>query len=355
MYKRNITKLLICGGAFKFFYLIGAIKYLSDNNLLDNINEFIGVSAGAILSTIFSVGYTIDELNSFVMEFNFEKLIDPHLDNLIENKGLDNGEIKKLMIQQFFKMKDIDPDINFQKLYELTNKKLSFVSTNITLNKQEILNYETYPDMPVWKGLLITSSLPILFEPVIFNNCYYGDGAILDNYPIELFQDENILGINMVTFIDNIDLDIDIFNYITKLYVISSNWKSITKNSIYEKCTISIITNDPLELLKMDVALEDRIKRIDNGYESAKKHFIEFELIEPITVPDSVEVIDNSEKPETSEIPEIPETSEISETPEIPELPETPVISDIFKISENKIIVSDEEVEKKVNDVNYII
>jgi predicted acylesterase/phospholipase RssA len=133
MYKRNITKLLICGGGFKFFYLIGAIKYLSENNILENIQEFIGVSAGAILSTIFCIGYTLDELNSFVMEFNFEKLIDPHLDNLFENKGLDNGEIKKIMIQQFIKGKDIDPEITFEKLYEITKKKLSFVCTNITI------------------------------------------------------------------------------------------------------------------------------------------------------------------------------------------------------------------------------
>ena len=55
--KRNITKLLICGGGFKFFYLVGAIKYLHHINVIQNINEYIGISAGSMLAFLFVLGY----------------------------------------------------------------------------------------------------------------------------------------------------------------------------------------------------------------------------------------------------------------------------------------------------------
>ena len=210
MTKRNISKLLICGGGFKFFYLYGAIKYLDEINILQNITEYIGVSAGGLLCTLFSIGYTPKDIELFILEFNFEKLLDPHLDSLLEKKGLDNGEIKKVAIQQFFTKKDIDPEITFKQLYELTNKKINFIAANLTLNKLEILNYETYPDMEVWKGLLITTALPFLYEPVIHNEQFLADGGLFDNYPIELFIDDDKFNdsINRSGYTSNLNIGI---------------------------------------------------------------------------------------------------------------------------------------------------
>jgi len=41
MLKRNITKLLICGGGFKLFYLVGSVKYLIEIDVLKNIKESV--------------------------------------------------------------------------------------------------------------------------------------------------------------------------------------------------------------------------------------------------------------------------------------------------------------------------
>ena len=56
------------------FYLVGSIKYLIEINVLQNIKEYIGVSAGSILALLFLIGYTTNDLNNFFLEFNFEKL-----------------------------------------------------------------------------------------------------------------------------------------------------------------------------------------------------------------------------------------------------------------------------------------
>jgi predicted acylesterase/phospholipase RssA len=213
MLKRNITKLLICGGGFKMFYLVGAIKYLIEIDVLQNIKEYIGVSAGSILAFLFLIGYTTNELNSFFLEFNFEKLIAPNLDTFFDTKGLDNGDNKKIALEQFMKKKGIKPDITFLELYQLTNKKLSLIVSNISKNQIEIINHETYPDMLITKGLIMTSALPILFEPVIYNNDHFVDGGVFDNYPIDLFNDDEILGINMTVDVSDLNFDIEFFSY----------------------------------------------------------------------------------------------------------------------------------------------
>jgi predicted acylesterase/phospholipase RssA len=65
---RKINKLLVCGGGFKFYYIYGSIRYLYEINVLQNITEYIGVSAGAMLSLLFVIGYTPNDLEKFFLK-----------------------------------------------------------------------------------------------------------------------------------------------------------------------------------------------------------------------------------------------------------------------------------------------
>jgi NTE family protein len=310
--KRNITKLLLCGGGFKFYYLYGSFKYLYEINVIQNVTEYIGVSAGAMLSLLFLLGYTPDELNKFILEFQFDKLIVPHIDNLLDKKGLDDGEILKFTMQQFLIKKKFSENITFSELFQKTNKKLVFIAANITKNKLEIIDHTTYPNLPICQGILITSALPLLFQPVLYNDNYLIDGGVFDNYPIDLFLDENILGINLSTNLKIIDFNIDFFNYITKLFMISHHWKNINKIDKYKKYTIEIKTYDSSELLNTELSTEEKNRRILYGYDCAKTHIEEYEIEE-----------EEEEEEEEKE--------------------------------ENKNIISNEELIKKMSSIDYII
>lgn len=283
--KRNIDKLLLCGGGFKFYYLYGSIKYLHDNNILQNIKEYIGISAGAILSLMFLLGYEPKELNKFVLEFKFDKLIDPHIDNLLEKRGLDDGEMLKIAIEQFLIKKKYDRNITFKELFDKTNKKLVFIASNITKNELELIDHTNYPNMKIWEGILITTALPILFEPILYNDNYLIDGGVFDNYPIDLFVDDvnkeqTILGINLMAHVKNIDFNLDFFNYITKLFLISHHWKNINKINKYKKYTIEIKTYDTSELLNSEITIDEKNRRILHGYDAAQNHFEKYEILE---------------------------------------------------------------------------
>jgi predicted acylesterase/phospholipase RssA len=333
MLKRNITKLLICGGGFKMFYLVGSIKYLIEINVLQNIKEYIGVSAGSILALLFLIGYTTNDLHQFFLEFNFEKLIAPNLDTFFDTKGLDNGDNKKIALEQFMKKKGIKSDITFLELYQLTNKKFSVIVSNISKNQIEIINHETYPDMLITTGILMTSALPILFEPVIYNNDHYVDGGVYDNYPIDLFDDDEILGINMVVDLNDLNFNTEFFNYIIKLLMLSWHYKDNIKSKTYISKTIEIETNNTQELIDPNVPLDERINRIKKGYDSALSHFLKYEF----KTEEKSELIDEEEE-EKSELIEDNNSEE----------------QNINKI-ENTVDISQEEILEKVHSINYII
>jgi len=304
--KRNITKLLLCGGGFKFYYIYGSITYLYEKNVLQNINEFIGVSAGALLCLVFSIGYTPLELDKFVLEFKFDKLIDPHIDNLLEKRGLDDGEILKAAIQQFLIKKKLDENITFSELYKKTNKKLVFIASNITKNVIEIIDHNTYPDMPIWQGILITSALPLLFQPIQYNENYLIDGGVFDNYPIDLFMDDknDMLGINLSVHIKDIDFNVDFFEYMIKLFTISHHWKNLNKIDKYRKYTVEIRTYDATELLNTEISIEEKNRRILHGYNAAQNHF------------DTYEILLEENKPEENTPEEKPEENKLENKPE---------------------------------------
>ena len=49
----------------------------------------------------------------------------------------------------------------------------------------ECFNYENTPDLEVIKGIYMSSSFPILFSPMYYNDSYYLDGGVHIDCPID--------------------------------------------------------------------------------------------------------------------------------------------------------------------------
>ena len=58
-----------------------------------------------------------------------------------------------------FITKNIDQNITFKQLYDLTNKILTVNTVNQTLNRIEYLNYENTPNMSVVDGILMSLNI----------------------------------------------------------------------------------------------------------------------------------------------------------------------------------------------------
>ena len=167
----NKFKLIIGGGGFRGFFLIGFNKYLNQKKLKSEIIEYIGVSAGTILNLLIvsDVPYFLIEIIYNELKKCYEKreCILKKIQYLL-NKYLPN-DIHKLLNRKNYK-------IIVSELYIFGFRKK--VSEKIE-SKSEVIDYICAScNIP----FVTNKSFPPFFK---VNNKYYLDGGFTDILPID--------------------------------------------------------------------------------------------------------------------------------------------------------------------------
>ena len=263
--------LCLSGGGIMGLAHIGCLEYLEINKIINlkNINTYIGTSAGSIICFFISIGYSIQEIKKFIYEFNFEILVpDINIDDLFNNYGIDDGNKIKYIFIMFLKNKFNLSDINFIDLYKLTNNKLSIIGTNYTLKKEELFNYIKTPEMSVIAALRISMSVPLLFTPYIYNNMYYIDGALFNNFPIKYCNIETTLGINInIIELNKTNKLNNLFEYILACSKLLLNNFLIYNNNLSHNIII-INCNNTVNMSDFNIINLEKNNIINNGFEA---------------------------------------------------------------------------------------
>lgn len=263
------------GGGLIGFAFIGALDYLNNSNYINSIKNYVGTSIGSVLSLLLVCGYSPLELGDFIIDFDFTKINhDISIENIITNYGISNGERLEFIINSFIKNKFNVDNITFKQLFELTNKNLIIIGTNFSKSREEVFSHNKTPDMSVITAIRISISIPVFFTPVLYNNDYYVDGCITNNFPIKYCNKDTTIGLyirinnnNNVTNIINII--IGCLNIITD----TINFKDII-------CSENIIQIDydtnqkDKEFINFDFTIDYKLKLINLGQVFAKK-FVE--------------------------------------------------------------------------------
>ena len=276
----NIKNLVISGGGFNGFQFFGIIKYLEENNLINGIEKFIGVSMGAFISFMIILKYSYSDIEEFLLKFDFSKIFDIKIEKIFKEdnlKGLTSGENFDKLIKKFLINKNFDENITLKEFYEKTNKQFFVCVSNLTHATAEYVSHTNYPDMPVYKLLRMTSCIPFFFEPVEYNSEFYLDGVLKDNFPIQLIPEEDIkntVGIVLSTSQDKYDIpNMSSFGYLTHIYRLLVNEPVIKKiNKYKDLCTI-IIVKPVINSYDYNISKDIRIELIKNGYNECKNIF----------------------------------------------------------------------------------
>ena len=261
-------KLVMSGGGIRGISLIGVLYALEKMECLDHIEEFAGVSVGALIIALCVIGYSGCEIYEFIKLFNLSRLKSISFWNL--NKyGLDTGQKIEYLLKRLIKGKGYDEDITLKKLYDLTKKKI--IITTVCLNDIAVcyISHETHPNIPLYLAVRMSISLPIYYSPVFYEEKYYIDGGCLNNFPISLFDDDidNVIGILLVENdigsckIENLE------EYVMR--VLQCIMKGINYNISkgYEKNTIKVLT-DSINLINFDIDSQKIDTLFLNGYNS---------------------------------------------------------------------------------------
>jgi NTE family protein len=273
----NIKNLVISGGGFNGFQFFGIIKYLEENNLINNIEKFVGVSMGALISFFIIAKYSFSEIEKFILKFDFSKIFDIKIEKIFTEdnlKGLSNGNNFDKLIKKFLVNKNFNEDITLKEFFEKTNKEFIVCVSNITYDKTEYISHENYPDLPVYKLLRMTSCIPIFFEPIEYNSSFYLDGVLKDNFPIQLIKEEDIqntICLVLISHEEKYDIpNMNTINYLIHIQRTLLNEQIINKiNKYKDKCTIFMVKSI-INSYDYSIDKNIRVELIDNGYNYCK-------------------------------------------------------------------------------------
>lgn len=196
---KKYYNLVLSGGGIKSISQLGAIKQLIDSGYLtlSEIKSIAGTSAGAIISILLTLGFTVDEIWDFIMKLNIPKLVEPNILIFLDKMGIESGQKIYDVIEGIIHKKTGIKHINFRQLYEITGINLTVVGSCLTTREAVYFNHLNYPNFKVSMAVRISISIPFFFTPVVIDNLTYIDGGVTDNYPMKLFMDdlEHTIGI----------------------------------------------------------------------------------------------------------------------------------------------------------------
>ena len=267
--------LILSGGSIKGIAYLGIFKYLLENDKINikTLKHIIAASAGAFMSLVLLFNIKIEILYKIILETKVNIIDEDEfkLENFINNFGFyDNIVVEKytqLLCKYFLKRENI----TLKELYKINKIKFTVKVSNITKNSVEYINYKNYPDMDIVTLIKMTTSIPILFKPVKYNNCLYSDGANGGGLPIEYNKSKNYLAVVLYPLKKSeLKKDASIFDYLTNLISVHNHINDYN-NYLKYKNLIIIDLDIPI---KIDTTYEEKIKLFTGGYYITQEFFL---------------------------------------------------------------------------------
>ncbi|MFW6275473.1 MAG: patatin-like phospholipase family protein [bacterium] len=175
MNKRKINRdlprfgITLSGGGARGIAHIGVLDALEKYGIKPQVVS--GTSMGAIVGVFYAAGYRPKDLLDILLKHKLHKLVNWHkpFSGLID---LDKG--KELL-------KEIIGEDDFSSL------KMPFYCAVTNLNSGEV---EIKSEGGLFKWVVASTSIPVVFEPQIIDGQTYVDGGLLNNLPAESIRDE---------------------------------------------------------------------------------------------------------------------------------------------------------------------
>ena len=137
--------------------------------------------------------------------------------------------------------------------------------------------------MKITRAIRMSIGIPFVFTVQKYNGDVLVDGAIVNNYPIDLYGDklESVLGMNVVTSIENgmkgkINQVIgDISGYIFNVMNCFLLHRSKLLLDEYKMRTLSVTIDKVISTMSFNITDEEKQMLLECGYKSACEFFTE--------------------------------------------------------------------------------
>jgi len=274
----QVTEICLAGACNRGISYIGCFKRLEELNLL-KLKKIVGVSIGSFIGACYMVGYSSDELLEYVINKNMNDFKDF---TISEPSSILKGEQYKNWVFEMLARKE-NPNITLKQLFEKTGVEYIITTTCIHSGSPEFpegavyLSYKNTPDMPLFTAVNCSMAVPFVFPPMIYKDCQFIDGGVLENFPINLLSTDAFgLKVNSKP-IDSSTSTKNPVSYIGKIFELMSNRFSEIKKEPHQNI-ISVDCND-FDIIDFGMSIDNKITLYKRGYKAMTEFLYNYPLV----------------------------------------------------------------------------
>ncbi len=194
--KLKLRNLCLEGGGILATAYLGALIELDKRVDLSKIKNYAGSSAGAMACGVLACGASIEFLTAAFATVDFASFIDygykfniPY--NICKHLGVCPGTVFEKWYSAEIEKLTGSADITLEQIYTKYNKHIIIAATSLNTRKVRYFDYKTDPELTLVRAVRMSMSIPIIFQPVKYNNDLWVDGGTIDNFPIKAFHRNN--------------------------------------------------------------------------------------------------------------------------------------------------------------------
>ena len=247
-----IQNLAFKGGGVRGIAFVGALRELKQAGELENITRVAGTSAGALVATMYALGYSIDDIEKLMQGLDFKRFEDGFNPlRVITHYGLYEGNYILDFAHKLLEGagKGLSKTATFADIKAAGCTDLFVFATNLNTHSVVELSADKTPGAFVAEAVRASMSIPVFFKAWQFSNSIpdnhiYVDGGMVFNYPLSFFDNDRFLS----------DSALNLNHETVGLFLTSAPWKEIHKELAFD--TLMHYTRHLFETL-LDVQDQD--------------------------------------------------------------------------------------------------
>lgn len=286
------TTLIIGPGGVKGYLEIGALQTLEFFLVLKGIRRVVGISVGAVLALLWVAGYNFFSLADVALHLDLSRdvfVMKPFRRGSFMSKngffstaGIE-AYLRELLLAKF-------PSIpTMAELYRRRGLDLVVVSTNVTTCGPIYISRENYPDLSCIEAVVMSMSIPLVYEYHELNGQRYVDGALTDPLPVQLYADENQLVIRIV---DNASQAVDLLSFVYTAISVSMEYmikekltRMMADEGFRKRCRIVELATSNFNPVNPSMTTEEKENMINQGRKIATEFVCRTFPVSPDAIP----------------------------------------------------------------------
>ena len=271
-------RVALSGGGIKGFAHVGALEVLKERGLLNSVQEYVGISAGALCAFCICIGCSLTDIRTIISRLDFGSIrdIDPEtILNFPDTFGMDTGANLEKLLVALLKGKGLDPHITFQGLADKeTGPALRVYATNMNTCMAQEFSASVSPDSEVRFAVQASMSVPIYFTPLKDprSGHIFLDGGIMNPSPFRYLTYEEQAHTLAISFGDSHkpkESITNLYEFIYQLYYALDYQDCVELKRQWPANTI-VIHCGRLNIIDFEVASDSKARIMNAGRAAAE-------------------------------------------------------------------------------------